>query len=36
MSETLLVNFHCHSIFSEDGEGTPEVLAGNLALAGAR
>ncbi len=32
---TLLVNFHCHSIFS-DGEQTPEVLAGNLALAGVR
>jgi predicted metal-dependent phosphoesterase TrpH len=35
MNETLQVNFHCHSIFS-DGEQTPEVLAGNLASAGAR
>ena len=31
----ILVNFHCHSIFS-DGEQTPEVLAGNLAAAGVR
>lgn len=35
MNDTLLVNFHCHSIFS-DGELTPEVLAGNLASAGVR
>jgi predicted metal-dependent phosphoesterase TrpH len=35
MSETVLVNFHCHSIFS-DGEQTPEVLAQNLAAAGVR
>ena len=35
MNETILVNFHCHSIFS-DGEQTPEVLAGNLAAAGVR
>jgi predicted metal-dependent phosphoesterase TrpH len=35
MNETILVNFHCHSIFS-DGEQTPEVLAGNLASAGVR
>jgi len=35
MGETILVNFHCHSIYS-DGEQTPEVLAGNLALAGVR
>ena len=31
MNETILVNFHCHSIFS-DGEQTPEALAGNLAV----
>ncbi len=35
MNETILVNFHCHSIFS-DGEQTPEALAGNLASAGVR
>jgi PAS domain S-box-containing protein len=35
MTEPILVNFHCHSIFS-DGEQTPEVLAGNLAAAGVR
>ena len=35
MSDTILVNFHCHSIFS-DGEQTPEALAGNLASAGVR
>jgi PAS domain S-box-containing protein len=35
MNETIQVNFHCHSIFS-DGEQTPEVLAGNLASAGVR
>ena len=35
MSETILVNFHCHSIFS-DGEQTPEVMAGHLASAGVR
>jgi PAS domain S-box-containing protein len=35
MSETVLVNFHCHSIFS-DGEQTPEVLAQNLAAVGVR
>jgi DNA polymerase III alpha subunit len=35
MDETILVNFHCHTIFS-DGEQTPEVLAGNLASAGVR
>ena len=33
MNETLLVNFHCHSIFS-DGEQSPEALAANLATAG--
>ena len=31
----ILVNFHCHSIFS-DGEQTPEALAANLAAAGVR
>jgi predicted metal-dependent phosphoesterase TrpH len=35
MNETILVNLHCHSIFS-DGEQTPETLAGNLASAGVR
>ena len=35
MKETILVNLHCHSLFS-DGEQTPEVLAGNLAAAGVR
>lgn len=35
MKETVLVNFHCHSIFS-DGELTPEALAANLANAGVR
>ncbi len=35
MSESILVNFHCHSIFS-DGELTPESLAANLAAAGVR
>ena len=35
MNETVLVNFHCHSIFS-DGEQPPEVLAANLAAAGVR
>ena len=35
MDETLLVNFHCHSIFS-DGEQTPESLARNLAAEGVR
>jgi PAS domain S-box-containing protein len=35
MDETILVNLHCHTIFS-DGEQTPEVLAGNLASAGVR
>jgi PAS domain S-box-containing protein len=35
MSETILVNFHCHSIFS-DGELTPESLAANLAATGVR
>ncbi len=32
---TILVNFHCHSIFS-DGDQTPEALAANLAAAGVR
>jgi len=32
---SLLVNFHCHSNFS-DGEQTPEALAANLATAGVR
>ena len=35
MSETILVNFHCHTIFS-DGELTPESLAVNLAATGVR
>ncbi len=35
MNNSILVNFHCHTIFS-DGEQTPEVLAGNLAIAGVR
>ena len=35
MNETILINFHCHSIFS-DGEQTPENLAANLASAGVR
>ncbi len=35
MDETILVNFHCHTIFS-DGQPTPEILAGNLATAGVR
>ena len=35
MSETILVNFHCHTIFS-DGELMPESLAANLAATGVR
>ncbi len=35
MKNTILVNFHCHTMFS-DGELTPEVLAANLAAAGVR
>jgi PAS domain S-box-containing protein len=35
MSKTILVNFHCHSNFS-DGEQSPEVLASNLAASGVR
>ncbi|MBE0695506.1 MAG: PHP domain-containing protein, partial [Anaerolineaceae bacterium] len=35
MTQTVLVNFHCHSSFS-DGEQPPEALAGNLAAAGVR
>lgn len=35
MNDSILVNFHCHSIFS-DGEQTPEALATNLASAGVR
>ncbi len=35
MDKSVLVNFHCHTIFS-DGGLTPEVLAGNLAAAGVR
>ena len=35
MNDTVLVNLHCHSIFS-DGEQTPEALAANLAAAGVR
>ncbi len=33
MDDNLLVNFHCHSIFS-DGSLTPEQLAENMAFAG--
>lgn len=35
MNEPILVNFHCHSIFS-DGEQTPETLAAILSAAGVR
>ena len=35
MNDSILVNFHSHSIYS-DGEQTPEALAVNLALAGVR
>ena len=35
MNDSILVNFHCHSMFS-DGEQTPETLAANLAAAGVR
>ena len=35
MNDTVLVNLHCHTIFS-DGEQTPEALAANLAAAGVR
>ncbi len=35
MSETILVDFHCHSIFS-DGELSPGTLAAGLAAAGVR
>jgi PAS domain S-box-containing protein len=35
MNDSILVNFHCHSIFS-DGEQTPEALAANLSMAGVR
>ena len=35
MTDTILVNLHCHSLFS-DGELTPEALAANLAAAGVR
>jgi PAS domain S-box-containing protein len=35
MNSNVLVNFHCHSIFS-DGEQTPEILAANLAAVGVR
>lgn len=35
MNQSILVNFHTHSIFS-DGEQTPEALAANLAAAGVR
>ena len=35
MNDTILVNFHCHSVFS-DGEQTPEALAANLSAAGVR
>ncbi len=35
MNKSILVNFHCHSIFS-DGEQTPEVMAASLAACGVR
>ena len=35
MNKTILVNFHCHSNFS-DGELTPEALAANLVASGVR
>ncbi|MCC7208809.1 MAG: cache domain-containing protein [Anaerolineae bacterium] len=35
MNDSCLVNFHCHSLFS-DGELTPEALAATLAAAGVR
>jgi PAS domain S-box-containing protein len=35
MENTILVDLHCHSIFS-DGELAPETLAANLAAAGVR
>jgi len=35
MNDTIPVNLHCHSMFS-DGEQTPEALAANLAGAGVR
>ncbi len=35
MNESIAVNFHLHSIFS-DGEGTPEALAASLAAAEVR
>jgi predicted metal-dependent phosphoesterase TrpH len=35
MNNTISVNFHCHSIFS-DGDQTPEVIAAGLASAGVR
>jgi predicted metal-dependent phosphoesterase TrpH len=35
MTNTIQVNFHCHSMFS-DGDQTPEALAANLASAGVR
>ncbi|MBI9051072.1 MAG: cache domain-containing protein [Anaerolineaceae bacterium] len=35
MQESVLVNLHCHTLFS-DGEQTPEMLAANLASAGVR
>ena len=36
MSDTTRVNFHCHSVFSYDGDLAPEALAENLAAAGVR
>jgi len=35
MSSSVLVNFHCHSIFS-DGDQTPEALAANFVRQGVR
>ena len=35
MADSILVNLHCHSDFS-DGEQPPEILAANLAAAGVR
>ncbi len=35
MTDTVLVNFHCHSIFS-DGELTPEALVANMSASGVK
>ena len=36
MDGTTRVNFHCHSLYSSDGELTPEALADSLAASGVR